>query len=456
MRAEVAQGSSTDLAGFAYTDFGPAGVVTVDEREPALGIRRIRFANGVMLNLKQTDLEKDRVRASVSIDGGDQLDTRENPLATEMVPFLDEGGLGKHSADDLQSILAGRNVSDSFGIGERSFDAGSVTTPRDLELQLQLWAAFLTDPGYREEGEVQYRHNMNNYFEQLRATPTSALRAELGGILSDRDPRFTLQDVKAYRALTFAKLKRDISDRLQKGAIEIGVVGDIDENQVIALVASTFGALPARETVFRDENERPARIFTADRTPRIVRHQGPADQALLRLTWPTRDDSDPVAAMQLEMLERVVRLQLTESLRESLGKTYSPSAASSLSRTWQGYGTFGIAASIDVHEVAATRAAIREALANLRAAPVDADVLQRARQPVLEKLQNALKSNAGWLSLVNRAQSESERIDRYVGAKARLQAITAQEVQAMAQRYLDPDAGLEVLVLPESAKTPAG
>lgn len=454
IRAEVSQASSTDLAGFAYTDFGPAGIVTIDEREPALGIRRIRYANGVMLNLKKTDLEKDRVRVSLAVDGGDQLDTRANPLATEMMPFLDEGGLGKHSADDLQTILAGRSVNDAFGTGETSFDAGSLTTPRDLELQLQLWTAFLTDPGYRQEGEVQYRHNMNNYFEQLRATPSSALRAELGGILSDGDPRFTLQDVKAYRALTFAKLKRDVSDRLEKGAIEIGVVGDIDEDQAITLVASTFGALPAREPVFRDHSE-PTRPFTANRALQVVRHRGPTDQALLRLTWPTRDDADPAETLKLEVLERVVRLALTDSLRETLGKAYSPSAASSLSRTWRGYGTFGVAASIDVHEVAATRAAIRQALLVLRAAPVDADVMQRARQPMMEGLQNALKSNAGWLSLVGRAQSESERIDRYVASKAQLQAVTAKDVQAMAQRYLDPAQGLEVLVLPEGASVPA-
>ncbi|MBB4856937.1 zinc protease [Novosphingobium chloroacetimidivorans] len=454
MKAEVAQESSTDLAGFGYTDFGPAGLVVSDVREPTLGVREVRFANGVMLNLKRTAIEKDRVRASLSVDGGDRLDTKANPLATEMMPFLDEGGLGKHSADDLQTILAGRSVADSFGTGENSFDADALTTPRDLELQLQLWSAFLTDPGYRGEGEVQYRHNMNNYFEQLRATPNSALRAELGGILSDSDPRFTLQDVKAYRALTFAKLKRDVGERLAHGAIEVGVVGDIDEDQTIALVASTLGALPVREPAFHDGRDRPARTFTADRRPRIVRHSGPADQALLRLTWPTRDDADPVEALKLELLERVVRIELTDTLREALGRAYSPSAASSLSRTWSGYGTFGIAASIDVRDIAATRAAIRKTLVALRETPVDADVLQRARQPLLEGFQNGLKSNDGWLSLVDRAQSQPDRLDRYARAKERLSGITVKDVQAMAARYLDPAVGLEVLVLPNGVTEP--
>lgn len=455
LKAEVPQAGSADLAGFAYTDFGPAGIVVSDRRDPQFGIREIRFANGVMLNLKRTQIDRDRVRVSLAVDGGDRLDTRANPLATEMLPFLDEGGLGKHSADDLQSILAGRSVNDAFGTGETSFDAGSLTTPRDLELQLQLWAAFLTDPGYRPEGEVQYRHNMNNYFEQLRATPSSALRAQLGGILSDGDPRFTLQDVDAYRALTFAKFKQDVSDRFAHGAIEIGIVGDIDEDQAIALVAGTFGALPAREAAFAPKADQPRRPFTADRRPRVIRHSGPKDQALLRLTWPTRDDADPVDMLKLEMLERVVRIELTDTLRETLGKAYSPSASSSSSHGWKGYGTFGIAASIDVRDVPAARAAIRKALTDLRAAPVDADVLQRARQPMIEGLQNGLKSNEGWVALVDHAQSEPDQLDRYAKARDRLQAISARDVQAMALRYLDPDVGLEVLVLPEGVSPPA-
>jgi zinc protease len=453
IRMPVTQESAADLAGFAYTDFGRPGAVVADTRDPALGIRKVRFANGVMLNLKRTALENDRVRASLSVDGGDRLDTKANPLATEMLPYLDEGGLGKHSADDLQTILAGRSVSDGIATGDATFDAGALTTPRDLELQLQLWAALLTDPGYRPEGEVQYRHNMNTYFKQLRATPSAALRADLGGILSDADPRFTLQDVSSYRALTFDKLKRDVSDRFAHGAIEIGLVGAIDEDQAIAIVAATFGALPPRETAFAPFTQ-PPRTFTADRRPRVIRHSGPADQALLRLTWPTRDDADPQDVLKLEMLERVIRIELTDTLRETLGQAYSPSAASSMSHAWRGYGTFGIAASVAVRDVAATRIAIRKALTDLRAAPVDVDVLQRARQPVLEALENTLKTNDGWASLVARAQGEADRIDRYTKAKTRLQAITVADVQAMALRYLDPAVGLEVLVLPIGVDPP--
>jgi zinc protease len=444
-------GSQADLGTFGYTDFGPPGRVVSDTVEPRLGIRTLRFANGVRLNLKRTELERDRVRVAMDVDGGKMLETRDDPLSTELVPSMVRGGLGKHSFDDLQTILAGRSAGLSVTDAEETFGLSAVTTQRDLELQLQLFAATLTDPGYRPEAEQRYRRDIANFFQRLNATPNSALANAVGGILSDGDPRFTLAEEADYRALTFAELRETISDRLEHGAIELALVGDFDEARAIELVANTLGALPRREADFRPYADNRTRHFTADRSRRVLRHTGEADQALVRFTWPTRDDSDARASATLELLERVTRIALTEELREHLGKTYSPAVSAGQSQVWPGYGTFTIAASVAVDEVDAARAAMLQAVAQLAASPADADLIERARRPLLEAYDNALKSNGSWMTLVDRAQSRPQDIDRFVTAKERIASITAAELQAMAQRYLAADEAVEVVVLPEES-----
>ena len=82
------------------------------------------------------------------------------------------------------------------------------------------------------------------------------------------------------------------------------------------------------------------------------------------------------------------------------------------------------------------------------------DLLTRARQPMIEANENALKSNGGWLSLVDRAQTEPDRIERYLRSNERLMGLTAADVQAMAQRYLAPGQAVEVLVVPQGADVP--
>ena len=106
-------------------------------------------------------------------------------------------------------------------------------------------------------------------------------------------------------------------------------------------------------------------------------------------------------------------------------------------------------------EVPATDEAIRSMLAELRTAPISQDLLLRARQPMIERYQNALKSNASWMALVARAQSESGQIERFLKTGERLNALTAKDVQDAARLYLDPDKALKVLVLPEGVKPPA-
>lgn len=436
-----------------YTDFGTPGTVVSDTVEPLLGIREIRFANGVRLNLKKTDLDKDQVLVRLSLDGGQMLDTRADPLATEMMSMFNAGGTGRFSQDQLQTLLAGHAVGGALSSQGDAFVASARTTPRDLTLEMQLLAAYVSDPGFRPEGEALYRQSAANFFAQARATAGSALGFELERILTDGDPRFSFHTLPEYQALTFARLKDAIGDRLRHGAIEIAIAGDFDEAQAIAAVAGTFGALPPREADFRAYADNRDKPFTAKRGLAVVRHTGDPSQAIVRYEWPTRDDSDPVESLTLELLGRVAQVELTDTIREALGKSYSPGARAEQSSVWHS-GSFAVQASVDVTDIAATREALDKTIGGLIAASVDADTLQRARAPLIERIDNALKTNVGWMGLLTDAQSRPEYLDRWVKAKERLLALTPGDLQREAAKYLAPDKAVQIVVLPEGAAAP--
>ncbi|MEO1489643.1 MAG: insulinase family protein, partial [Pseudomonadota bacterium] len=448
MALAIAPPQEKDAVSFAYTDFGSPGDVISDTREDRLGLRFITFANGVRLTLKQTDISKDRISVRLSLDGGELMNTIQDPLRTYLAGSLTSGGLGEHSQDDLSTILAGRSASLNFGPSGDVFAATGRTTPDDLELQLQLITALVIDPGYRAEGVVRFRKGIDNFFETLTATPNQAYGTAIGGILSDGDPRFSLQSKEAYFALDYDALRASISERLEQGAIELALVGDLDEEAAIAAVAATLGALPPRETEFRPREDARDRPFTAQRGQREILHDGEADQATLRLVWPTRDYRDQPEVLKLGLLARVIRLELTDRLREELGQAYSPFASSSTSRVYRDYGTLMLTASVDVAEVPATRSALMTLIEDLRAAPLPADTLDRARKPLLESYDNALKSLGGWMQLAARAQSQPDRLDRWFAAKDLILAVTPEDLQATAITYLDPQQAVELVVKP--------
>lgn len=447
----VAAPAQTESAAFAYDDFGTPGKVVSDSRIDDLGIRRIRFANNVMLNIKRTDFQKERAYLSVRVDGGNLLATRADPTKVALAGSLTVGGLEAHSADELRTILAGKTVSPGFGASTDAFGGSALTSPEDFALQAKLMAAFVTHPGYRADGLALIRRFLPQQYAANDATPAAVLGRDAAGILANNDPRAQTPPLQKLLALDWNQLKPAIADSLAHGAIEIGVVGDIDEQAAIDAIAATFGALPERRAAFDPRTDARVRQYATDRSERTLIHKGPAEQAELRVYWPARDDSDLVEAMRLNLLARVMQLMLTEELREKLGESYSPGAAASLSDEYPGYGHLFAASNVDFKDLATTRAAIFAIAKELRDKPVDADLLDRARKPLLEAMTKARRENSYWLPYVSEATSQEARLDRSRKSIAIVEAATPADLETLAQRYLTDDKALVIKAISDKA-----
>ncbi|TXC74420.1 insulinase family protein [Sphingorhabdus soli] len=440
---------------FAYDDFGTPGAVVADTVIADLGVRTITFANNVRLNLKKTDFEQGKLRYSIRIGSGElQLPADQPGLALLMSSMFANAGLGQHSFDDLQQVLAGHDVSPGLVAGDDSFGSSGTTTMADLPLQLKVTAAYLTDPGYRAEAQSRWASLVPTYEAQLDATPQSVAARDVGRILASGDQRFGIPDEATLLSRNLGELKAALTPILASAPIEIGIVGDIDGAAVIAAVASSFGALPTRDADFGAYDAARTVRFPAGTTPVTLTHGGTPDQGLALAYWPTDDDSDAVETARVDMLAEVMGILLIDEVREKLGATYSPNASSDMSRIYKDYGTFGTSVVVAPSQTDEVFAAIDTIAGELRDAPVSADMLARARTPLLERIVKNRRENGWWLGVTARAQSEAARLDRYRTLEARVKAITPADLQAAARKYLVPGKELKIRIVPE-AKAPA-
>lgn len=426
---------------FAYTDFGAPGKVVKDTRLADIDARLITFENNVRLNIKRTDFTRNAVQVSLRVGHGG-LDMPDEPFGVgQVMRAFSGGGLEAHSIDDLRTLLQGRVVSTRFGLFNTYFGSSYATTPADLELQLQVAAAYVMHPGYRPESERRWREGIKLSWPQLDANAgvvwsAKGLRAILNG-----DTRFGSDPADGAWERTFAELKAPLTPALREGPIEIAVVGDIDEEAVIRLVAKTFGALPRRapaQTKFKED--RPV-TFRTERTPLVFTHAGEANQALAWVYWPVTDidpDTDPQAARALAVTASVMRLKVTEELRETLGATYSPMTGSSLSSVYDGLGYLNAGAEVKPEDVDEVIAALRTIAADMRAGNISADEFSRAVMPSLEGLPQNAASNAYWLGLIAQAQGRPDLVERgkLAAVEASVRAVTVADIVAMANRYL--------------------
>jgi zinc protease len=445
--------ASNDNKAFAHTNFGTSGTIAADTRIADLDVRTLRFANGVRLNLKKTDFEIGKVHVSVRVGGG-LLEFPQQPdgLSLFMNTTFGAGGTAAHSGDELQSILAGRAVSFGVSAGLDAFQAGSITTPQDLELQLQLIAAAFTAPGFRVEGEAQWRNLIGVFLPTLDSQPSGVYQRDVSRILASGDTRYGIPSEAALKAINFAALKPVIANSFANGPVEIAIVGDIDEARAVALVAKTFGALPKRAADRPDYVKSQSIRFPADRKPITLTHGGKPDQGISAVFWPTTDGKDSRISAKLDMLSSVIGLIATEELREKLGATYSPQVGSNASDVIPDYGYLSVVSTVDPKQTDIVFAAIDGIAASLAKTPPSADLMNRARNPRLERVIRARRENGRWLGLLDEAQSSPKDLDDFRNAEAMLKAITPEDIQALAQKYMNAKDALRVKIVPRTQK----
>lgn len=448
-RTPVSAPVSTSTQSFAYTDFGAPGQVAETHIIDDLGITEVRFANNIRLNIKHTDFAHDAVLVSVRFGGGLLELPKSEPGLNFLFSSLDAAGLKAHSANDLERLFAGHNVGVDMSVGSNAFAYSAATTPADLQLELQLLAAYLTHPGYRPEGLAQFRQGIETQFQTLAATPDGVAQRDAPKLIRAGDPRYGIPAEPELLARNFDELRAALARASSNGAMEIGIVGDIDVNAVTGMVARTFGALPAREAAAPAFAEARAVAFPAPaQTPVILHHAGAANRAMALIYWPTTDDADVKRGRTLDLLSRVFELKLIERVREAEGATYSPSAQSFTAHVNPGYGYLSVSLDLVPANVNRFFGIVDDIAASLAAGDISADEVERARRPALEEFEHGLENNRYWLRLLATAQSDPDILIRHRSVESDYQSITVADLRAAAGQYLRRDHSYRIAILP--------
>lgn len=443
--------SDADAGQFAYADWGPSGTVAEVTEIEDIGIQTVRFENGVRLNMKPTPYEQDVIRLRVSAGNGSGLYPQDNPaFGTQLGAVLGSSAVGAHTFDELTTLNAGKAVGVSRGFETDNMTLSGSTVPDDLELQLQLMAAYLVDPAFREETLPRYESQVRSIWSKLDSTPGGAAGIEIPSILSSGHWRDIHPSETQALAVDLTALSNWYQENISGGAIEIGVVGDFDPQQVTDLVASTFGTLPAvAETDTAVPEAATDRRFPEGRLrPYVVTHAGEPDTALLRVYWPVDDHEDINTDRKLRVLSQVLRLELNEVLREEEGATYSPSAFTSLPDTDPDWGYLGVSIEVSPDELERLTQVIETVAGNLVSEGVDPDTFDRAIKPTLENIETSLESNSYWLGVVDEAQGRPETLDWHRSRDAVYGSMTADDISAIAN-VINPDRAIRVHVVPE-------
>jgi zinc protease len=436
-----------------YTSFGPAGKVAERKDINDLDAVFVRFENGVRLTVKSTKLREDEVLVSVRFGQGLESLPADHQTITWAGGAFAEGGLRQITADDAERALTGQVYNVGFGAEPDAFELEGRTRTSDAPTQLQVLAAYVSDPGWRPEAFRRLKGLGETLEAQYEATDSGILSRDLGGLLHAGDRRWTFPSRADISAANPDELKATLSSALAASPIEVVIVGDITVDKAVEDVAETFGALPKRPDPAPPARPAYATSFPhASPTPVVETHNGRADQGIAFIAWPTDDYfAGPDKARADSVLGRVLQLRLTEVLRLHEGVTYSPSAGAVASTVFPHYGYISAEMEAPPAKLDGFFADVDKIAADLRTTPVSDDELQRAKQPALEALEKATATNEYWLNGLGGAQADPRRLDILRSAEAGLQRVSAADVEKAAQAYLRDDTAWKLEIEPKAA-----
>jgi len=449
----AAPAAQADLE-WPYAGFGAPGVVQSRAELDAIGATVVTFANGVRLTVKPTDFRDEQILVNVRTGLGElgMPADRIDPQGLAPLVFT-AGGVGRLSADEMSRVLNGRIYSASFAIGGDSYVLSGATRPADLQLQTQVLAAYLTDPGLRPAPFLQIKAFFPQIIAQQMATPGGAFGLQAQELLASGDKREGLPTADEIAGWTNEDMSASLTRGLSTGPIDVVMVGDVTVDEAITSIASTFGALPVRgpdATPPAGSDQRRFPAATAE--PVRLIHNGPAEQALAYIAWPTTDAvSDRTEARRASILSEVLKLRVLEEIRERQALAYSPGVGAGASDVFAGYGSISIRAETAADKPDAFFAAVEEIIAKLRDEPTSEDELNRARLPVIESLRRGQAGNEYWLAQLGEVAARPEQIEQTLTHISDLEAITPADIQTLARRYLTSETAWRAVVVSSNA-----
>jgi zinc protease len=336
-----------------------------------------------------------------------------------------------------------------FAIDEDAFMLAGRCSQADLETQLQLCTAYLTDAAFRPEAAAIFQKSADSEFAQLDHSIEGLCQRRVANFYRGGDNRFGMPDRETLRARTVEEARLLLAKPRSQGYMEVTIVGDLDPEVVLALASKTLGALPEREEVKPAYEQQ--RIVRFPKTPQTQNFTfaSEAARAMTIVAWPTSDARNYARSIQLGMLSEILKDRLRVKIREELGAAYTPVAYSHESSALTDYGLISAEILVEPNQTAEISKLVTEIATQLGADTISDDEFNRVLKVKLSNMEQAVRGNSYWMSVLCQCQSQPQLLDDARQLSEIYRKTSKADLQLLARTYLTPDRAAIVTLTPE-------
>lgn len=312
------------------SDLPKPGKIVKEEKDTRFHTTIWTLSNGAKVILKPTDFKADEILLKASSPGGTlPLDDAEVINIKVIDDAVDAGGLGNFSPTDLQKALAGKVVSVEAEVGERSENVKASCSPKDLETMLQLVYLTFTDPRKDEELFNAWKNRTKSWLENMKANPRMALNDTMTVAMYNNHPRKQNLKAEDLDKVDYDKVLAIYKDRFKDASgFVFTFVGNIQPDSLRPLAERYIASLPSTYSGEK-MTDRTIPLRQGAYSNHFTRDMETSKSSVYAF-YTTVGKYSPEEAIRLSMLDQIMDIVYTETIREEEGGTYGVGTTSSI------------------------------------------------------------------------------------------------------------------------------
>jgi zinc protease len=421
----------------------------VDEKiNKDLGTTEWKLSNGIKVVLKPTDFKNDEIILTAFSPGGTSVvSDKEYVSASSADDIVNESGIAKYNATELEKMLAGKIVSIQPYISNLNEGLNGSCSPKDIETFMQLINLYFTAPRQDEEAFQSYLAQTMEGLKNRNQDPNNAFMDSILVTMANYHFRARPQSIEYLKELDYNKAFKIYQDRFSDaGEFTFILVGSFKPEEVKPFFEQYIASLPAtkRNEKWKDVNMRyPTGVIKKE-----VR-KGIENKSTVRLIFTGQYDYNADNNYLLSSLIEVLNIRMREAVREDKGGTYGvyarPQPQKYPFETYRIDINFGT----DPKRVDELEKTVVDVIKELQDKLVDIKYVNNVKEMQKREREVSLKTNNFWIGVINSYLQNDIDLMQILNYSNRVENLKPEDIQKAAQRYLNLNNFAKIVMYPE-------
>jgi zinc protease len=425
-----------------------AGKVIGQQKVDELGVTELTLSNGAKVILKPTTFKNNEILFSAISPGGSSLYSDADYLSASnasSVAFY--GGIGNFDIMSLQKELSDKQVRVSPSVGQYSEGLSGSSTPKDLEVAMQLLHGYFTEPRKDSSMFLVMKQQITAGLVNKGKDPSSVFSDTVSYVMGNYHYRRrpltveTLNDIKLDKAFEVYK------DRYANaGDFIFTFVGNFTVESITPLIEKYIASLPSTAS---KENWKDVGIRFPSGVVKKVVKKGQEKQATVRMTFTGVTQYSDMESTQLDQLCKAFGIQLREVMREDQGGVYGVGVSGNISREPINSYAINISFSCAPENVEKLTSTVIDEMKKIKTSGVPQVNVEKVIAEDTRKMEIAVKENSYWLYNLEQKYHYKEDPKILLEDAAIIKKLTVERTKELANKYFNENSFLQFVLMPE-------